>query len=65
MKLLNFGSLNIDKVYRLPHFVKPGETISSRSYQCFSGGKGLNQSLAAARAGCEVYHAGTVLPDMH
>ncbi|MGN0313486.1 MAG: hypothetical protein ACI4EG_01695 [Fusicatenibacter sp.] len=45
--------------------MKPGETISSRSYQCFSGGKGLNQSLAAARAGCEVYHAGTVLPDMH
>ncbi|MDD7740576.1 MAG: ribokinase [Fusicatenibacter sp.] len=63
MRLLNFGSLNIDKVYRVPHFVRPGETISSESFQCFPGGKGLNQSVAAARAGCQVYHAGTVGQD--
>lgn len=63
MKILNFGSLNIDKVYKVKHFVRPGETIFSEEYQCFPGGKGLNQSIAAARAGVPVYHAGTIGPD--
>ena len=62
-KILNFGSLNIDRVYRVEHFVRPGETISSRGYQCFPGGKGLNQSIALARAGAPVFHAGTVGTD--
>ena len=48
-RILNFGSLNIDRVYRVEHFVGPGETIASKGYQCFPGGKGLNQSIAAAR----------------
>ena len=60
MKILNFGSLNIDKVYKVPHFVRPGETISSDSFTCFPGGKGLNQSIAIARAGGKVFHAGTI-----
>nr|WP_308627228.1 ribokinase [uncultured Eisenbergiella sp.] len=63
MKILNFGSLNIDKVYKVPHFVRPGETISSRSYECFPGGKGLNQSIAVSRAGAAVFHAGTIGKD--
>lgn len=63
MNIINFGSLNIDKVYTLPHFVAPGETIGATSYQEFSGGKGLNQSIAAARAGLHVIHAGAVGPD--
>lgn len=63
MKILNFGSLNIDKVYKVKHFVRPGETIFSEEYQCFPGGKGLNQSIAAARAGVPIYHAGTIGPD--
>lgn len=58
MKILNFGSLNIDNVYSVDHFVRPGETLSSDSLSVFCGGKGLNQSLALARAGAEVYHAG-------
>ena len=62
-RILNFGSLNIDRVYRVEHFVKPGETIASKGYQCFPGGKGLNQSIAAARAGARVFHAGTVGAD--
>ena len=62
-RILNFGSLNIDRVYRVEHFVKPGETIASKGYQCFPGGKGLNQSIAAARAGACVFHAGTVGAD--
>lgn len=59
-RILNFGSLNIDYVYKLEHFVRPGETISSDSLTLFCGGKGLNQSIALARAGADVYHAGCV-----
>lgn len=60
MKILNFGSLNIDKVYTVDDFVKPGETISSTNMQIFAGGKGLNQSIAAANAGSNIYHAGMI-----
>ncbi len=60
MKVLVFGSCNIDYVYQVGHFVKPGETISSRGRECFPGGKGLNQSIAVARSGVEVYHAGCI-----
>ena len=60
MKYLNFGSCNIDNVYSLDHIVRPGETIRSEKLTLFPGGKGLNQSIALARAGVEVYHAGCV-----
>lgn len=59
-RILNFGSLNIDHVYSIPHIVKPGETISAAGFQDFPGGKGLNQSVAMARAGAMVYHAGKI-----
>ena len=58
MPILNFGSLNIDHVYRVDTFVLPGETKHTKSYTIHSGGKGLNQSIAAARAGSQVFHAG-------
>lgn len=60
MRVLNFGSLNIDYVYSVDHFVQKGETISSSMLNVFSGGKGLNQSVALSRAGVEVYHAGMI-----
>ncbi|MEN8146642.1 MAG: ribokinase [Campylobacterota bacterium] len=60
MKIINFGSINIDYVYGVEHFVCPGETLESESYAVFSGGKGANQSIALARAGAEVLHAGFV-----
>ena len=63
MKVLNYGSLNIDYVYSLEHFVKRGETISSDSLDIFPGGKGLNQSLALGRAGAKVFHAGAIGKD--
>lgn len=63
MKILNFGSLNIDYVYDVDHVVKKGETISSHQLRTFSGGKGLNQSIAMGRAGIPVYHAGAVGKD--
>lgn len=59
-KILNFGSLNLDQVYRVDAFVQPGETKSSLSLETHCGGKGLNQSVAAARAGAEVWHAGVI-----
>ena len=62
MKIINFGSLNIDHVYQVEHFVQPGETIASSDYQIHSGGKGLNQSIALARAGANVCHAGKIGP---
>ncbi|HWJ79623.1 MAG TPA: ribokinase [Niallia sp.] len=60
MRFLNFGSLNIDKVYSVPHFVTGGETLSSTQLEEFPGGKGLNQSIALAKAGAEVFHAGKI-----
>ncbi|MGN8968319.1 ribokinase [Intestinimonas sp. HCP28S3_D6] len=63
MRVLNFGSLNIDYVYQVDHFVQPGETMSSLSLQVNCGGKGLNQSVALARAGVEVWHAGCIGPE--
>ncbi|BDF58573.1 ribokinase [Christensenellaceae bacterium] len=63
MKVLNFGSLNVDYVYDVPHFVMPGETITSFARAIFAGGKGLNQSIAAKKAGVDIYHAGSVGSD--
>ena len=60
MNILNFGSLNIDYTYQVDHFVRAGETSSSKSLSVFSGGKGLNQSIALSRAGANVWHAGAV-----
>lgn len=60
MKLLNFGSLNMDYVYDVEHFVEPGETLSSNGLFVNCGGKGLNQSIAAAKAGNLVYHGAFV-----
>lgn len=62
-KILNFGSLNIDYVYAVAHTVRGGETEASRGLEVFPGGKGLNQSIAAARAGLSVFHAGLVGED--
>lgn len=63
MKMLVFGSLNIDHSYRMPHLVRPGETLSSLSYQRNAGGKGLNQAIALARAGQQVSMAGAIGED--
>lgn len=60
MKVLSFGSLNIDNNYMLDHIVAPGETISSLGLVVTCGGKGLNQSIALKKAGAEVWHAGII-----
>lgn len=60
VRVLNIGSLNLDKVYDVTHFAAEGETILCDGYWEFVGGKGLNQSVALAKAGACVYHAGAV-----
>lgn len=60
MKITNFGSLNIDYVYAVDHIVREGETLETAGRSLFPGGKGLNQSVALARAGAQVAHAGRV-----
>ena len=63
MKIINYGSINLDHVYQVDHIVQPGETLLARSQNLFCGGKGLNQSIALAKAGANVYHAGIVGED--
>jgi len=63
MKVLNFGSLNVDYVYQVDHMVQAGETLSSGGMNIFLGGKGFNQSAALAKAGVPVYHAGAIGED--
>lgn len=63
MKVLNFGSLNLDYVYQVNSILIPGETQASTDRKIFCGGKGLNQSIALAKAGVPVYHAGMIGDD--
>ena len=63
MSIINFGSINIDHVYQVPHFVQPGETLLTCVYSKGLGGKGLNQSVALQRAGATVIHAGCIGAD--
>ena len=49
--IFNLGSINIDHFYHVPHLPGPGETLAADSYSMGLGGKGANQSAAAAKAG--------------
>ena len=60
MRIVNFGSCNIDYVYSLHHIVVPGETETTENLEIFPGGKGLNQSIATARAGATAIHVGCI-----
>jgi ribokinase len=63
MRVLNIGSLNLDYVYNLDHIVQPGETEASYELNVHLGGKGMNQSVALAKAGVDVYHGGMIGED--
>ena len=65
MKVLNIGSLNLDHVYNVDHIIQPGETQATGGMNIFLGGKGINQSMALAKAGVEVYHGGLIGKDGH
>lgn len=57
------GSANMDLVVRQPRLARPGETLFGSSFTAVPGGKGLNQAVAAARAGGRVRFAGAVGDD--
>lgn len=61
--IYNLGSINADYFYALPHLPGPGETLAATALSSGLGGKGANQSVAAALAGAEVKHIGSVGPD--
>jgi len=65
MAVFTLGSVNVDHVYRVPHLPAPGETLAAHALNTMLGGKGANQSVAAARAGAEVRHIGAVGADGH
>ena len=60
MAVINIGSLNIDYVYKVPHFLRAGETLRAENRAVHPGGKGLNQSIGVARASMTVFHTGAV-----
>lgn len=63
MTIYNLGSINADRFYAVPHLPKPGETLAATTHSVGLGGKGANQSIAAAKAGARVVHIGAVGPD--
>ena len=63
MAIYSLGSINIDHVYQVPHLAQPGETLAATEYSKGLGGKGANQSVAAAKAGAKVFHIGAVGKD--
>lgn len=63
MRALCYGSLNLDHIYNVPEFIRPGETLQALSVEQHCGGKGFNQAVAAAKAGLPVCLAGCIGPD--
>ncbi len=63
MTIYNLGSINADHFYQVPHLPEPGETLAANAFSTGLGGKGINQSVAAAQAGSKVVHIGAVGPD--
>jgi len=57
------GSANMDLVVRAAAFPAPGETVTGASFVTVPGGKGLNQAVAAARAGAPTRFVGAVGAD--
>lgn len=60
MQVFNYGSINVDHIYRISEFVRPGETLASDNYRMMLGGKGANQSIALVKAGVMVQHIGRI-----
>ncbi|HAM27082.1 MAG TPA: ribokinase [Microbacteriaceae bacterium] len=54
------GSANRDIVFSVERIPQPGETILARSAAKFAGGKGLNQAVAAVRAGSATTFIGAI-----
>ena len=61
--IYNLGSINADYSYLVPHLPGPGETLAATDMSRGLGGKGANQSVAAALAGSQVCHIGAIGKD--
>ena len=50
--ILSYGSLNLDLVYQVPHFVQAGETLSStsRTVHCGPGERSATPERSAETA---------------
>ena len=53
-KIVVIGSCNTDMVVKANRLPVPGETVLGESFLMCPGGKGANQSIAAARLGGDV-----------
>ncbi|MBN9605274.1 MAG: ribokinase [Actinomycetales bacterium] len=62
-RIVVLGSANLDLVVRQARLPAPGETIAGSEFTTVPGGKGLNQAVAAARAGADVAFLGAIGPD--
>lgn len=62
-KILVIGSFMMDLVTRTPRAPKEGETIKGLSFSQFTGGKGANQAVAAAKLGGDVTMIGMIGAD--
>ena len=57
------GSVNADLTFTVDGLPSAGETVLASGLACWPGGKGLNQAVAAARAGAQVQFVGAVGTD--
>ncbi len=62
-RIVVLGSANMDLVTTTDRLPAPGETVLGNTFTVTPGGKGLNQAIAAARAGGEVEFLGAVGDD--
>lgn len=62
-RVVVLGSANMDLVVRMPRRPEPGETLTGTRFETGAGGKGLNQAIAAVRAGADVAFIGAVGSD--
>jgi ribokinase len=65
MRVVSFGSVNLDLAIQVPHLAAPDETVLARAVTEHVGGKGLNQAVAAARLGAEASMVGLVGGDAY
>lgn len=62
-RVIVVGSLNVDRLWRVPRLPAAGETLRATGTRVEFGGKGANQAVAAARQGAAVAMVGAVGAD--